>query len=444
MVGPVVERRPNAGQRLELARHEIAERGARHVDIVAVAIDEIHWHIERVVDIALEAHALLKGEGQKPGAIRISVAPHLGTVRPKAVGLTIGEGRVGEERGGDRLKREPDPELGYHVGLAGEIHVHLHRGGAEHHVEAVFAARRHIALHDPVALLRHHRRLNESPFRREAEPKEADAEIARDFPHLGEMLADLFAGLVDRLERCARQLELTPRLETDGAAPRAVLAPKGDDVVLLGDGVPAEIPQSLEQRADAAVAVIRDRCAALFVEAELLVLGADAPIAPRLAACFEISRELIPRGDDGAFRPAHLCRHEESSVSFGGSLPRQRGSRSGRKRPPLWRSLYRPDKRPYRQSISTATGRGPTRESASMGEECGATSSAKIRSRPSSQSSMTLVSFAGSITSGTCRMPHCSAASMALARMRSSLTRSATVWRVITGLSALTPISVAF
>ena len=60
------------------------------------------------------------------------------------------------------------------------------------------------------------------------------------------------------------------------------------------------------------------------------------------------------------------------------------------------------------------------------------------------KSRLQIESFAGSITSGTCRRPLCSAASMALARMRSSLTRSATVWRVITGLSALTPISVAF
>jgi hypothetical protein len=41
-------------------------------------------------------------------------------------------------------------------------------------------------------------------------------------------------------------------------------------------------------------------------------------------------------------------------------------------------------------------------------------------------------------------MPHCSAASTALARIRATLTRSALVRRVITGRSAATPISVAF
>ena len=50
----------------------------------------------------------------------------------------------------------------------------------------------------------------------------------------------------------------------------------------------------------------------------------------------------------------------------------------------------------------------------------------------------------GSITSGTVRRPHCSAASVALALRRSQLTRSTAVKRVNTGLSAETPSSVAF
>ena len=46
--------------------------------------------------------------------------------------------------------------------------------------------------------------------------------------------------------------------------------------------------------------------------------------------------------------------------------------------------------------------------------------------------------------SGSVRMPHCSAASMALARMRSRLTRATWPWRVSTGCSRETPISTAF
>src|SRR5262249_32666662 len=187
----------------------------------------------------------------KAGAVWVGVAPRLSTIGLKAVGLAVGEGRVGEQRGGDWLKCQSDAELGHHVGLAREIHVHLHRGGAEHHVEAVFAALRHIALHNAVALLRHHWRLGQSPFWREADAEEADAEEAADFGRLGEVLADLLTGLVDGLERRARQLELTSGLKADGTAPRASLAPKRDEIALLGYRIRTRIHQPVEPRAHA-------------------------------------------------------------------------------------------------------------------------------------------------------------------------------------------------
>src|SRR5665811_468867 len=54
MVAPIVERGPRAGQRREPACEEIAERGAGRIGIASVAIDEIHRHIERYVDYALD------------------------------------------------------------------------------------------------------------------------------------------------------------------------------------------------------------------------------------------------------------------------------------------------------------------------------------------------------------------------------------------------------
>ena len=50
----------------------------------------------------------------------------------------------------------------------------------------------------------------------------------------------------------------------------------------------------------------------------------------------------------------------------------------------------------------------------------------------------------GSPISGKVRTPHCCAASIALARMRSRLTRATCVCRVITGCSREAPISTAF
>ncbi len=152
----------------------------RHVVVAAVADDEIHRHVERPIDVFLEAEAVEEGEGQHAGAVRVGVAPDLGAVGEEAVRPVLGERRIGEERRRDRLQRKPDAHLVAHVGFVGEVEVHLHRAGAEHHVEAMAADLRHVVRHDPVARLRHDRRFGELPFRAHAEAEEADAERIGD------------------------------------------------------------------------------------------------------------------------------------------------------------------------------------------------------------------------------------------------------------------------
>ena len=321
MVGPVVDGGLLARQRVEPPCEKIPERSAGDVDIAVVAVDEVHGHVERVVHVTLKAHAVLEGERQHAGAVGIGVAPNFRAIGLKPIGLAFGEGRVGEERGGHRLEREPDAELLHHVRLAAEIHVHLNRRGAEHHVEAVAPAGRHVPHHDAVALLGHERQLLKRPFRAEAEPEKADAKRARDAAHLGEMLTQLLLGLVDGLERRAGEFELAARLEADGAADGAVRAGERDDVAVLEHGLPAiAIVVGLEQRADAVIALVRDRGVVLDVEAELFVLGADAPIRFRLRSRLEISDELVARLDDGALRPTHLCRHRRNSAWIEGNV----------------------------------------------------------------------------------------------------------------------------
>src|SRR5687767_3351721 len=129
------------------------------------------------------------------------------------------------------------------------------------------------------------------------------------------MMAKLLLRLVHGLKRRAGKLELTAGLKTDSAALWAILAAERDDVALLQHRVPTEaILDAIEQRADAALAVIGDRRMVARIEAELLVLGADAPIALGLRSRLEISDELVARPDDGALRPTHPCRHEENSA----------------------------------------------------------------------------------------------------------------------------------
>src|SRR5690606_3548254 len=103
------------------------------------------------------------------------------------------------------------------------------------------------------------------------EAKEADAEGRRAFAHLGEMPVHLAAGLVQRGERRAGQLELAARLERDGA--EADRVGEADDAAGVHDRLPAEkAGHEFEQAADAVLALIGNRAEILAIEAELLVL----------------------------------------------------------------------------------------------------------------------------------------------------------------------------
>ena len=107
------------------------------VDVAAVAVDEVHRHVEHPVDVALEAEAVLEDEGrrcrQRSGSV--SVQMWLRNDR-KPDGLALAERRVGEQRRGDRLQREADAEHPHHRRLGIEVEIDLHGAGRLHHVEA--------------------------------------------------------------------------------------------------------------------------------------------------------------------------------------------------------------------------------------------------------------------------------------------------------------------
>src|SRR5262249_24563727 len=127
---------------------------------------------------------------------------------------------------------------------------------------------------DLVAALRHDRRFLDRPKRREAEPQKRDAHRAGDIAQLRQVRAGLSAGLMQVLKRRAGKLELAARLQRDR---RHVLLQR-DDVLFLVNALPAVlVGQTIEQRANALLALIRDGLQALAVEGKLLVLGADAP-----------------------------------------------------------------------------------------------------------------------------------------------------------------------
>ncbi len=108
------------GKLRQFAVEEGAEALARDVDVLAVAVDEVHRHIERIVEVALVSEAVLEHEGQHAGAVGVGVFPDVAAEAAVAVGLALGQRRVGEQGGRDRLEREADAELLHHVGFGTE------------------------------------------------------------------------------------------------------------------------------------------------------------------------------------------------------------------------------------------------------------------------------------------------------------------------------------
>ena len=87
-------------------------------------------------------------------------------------------------------------------------------------------------------------------------------------------------------DRRTGELELSARLERDRAAAGHV--EHADDVAVLQDRLPAEqMLHAVEQRTDAAPALVGDRPVTFDGEWKLLVLGADAELRLRLHALGE-------------------------------------------------------------------------------------------------------------------------------------------------------------
>src|SRR3546814_5067936 len=76
VVRPVGHRRQRAGQHRELAAHEVAEALPAGIVIDAVAVAEVHRHVEQVVDVALVAEAVRSEEhtSELQSLMRISYA----------------------------------------------------------------------------------------------------------------------------------------------------------------------------------------------------------------------------------------------------------------------------------------------------------------------------------------------------------------------------------
>ena len=114
------------------------------IDVAAVAIDEIHRHVEHVLDIALEPEARLEHERQHAAAVGIDVGPDVAAIAESPDGLPSTNGELAKSATATGCSARLDAELLHHVGFVDEVEIDLHRAGAQHHVEAELALLRHV------------------------------------------------------------------------------------------------------------------------------------------------------------------------------------------------------------------------------------------------------------------------------------------------------------
>src|SRR6185312_3152506 len=297
VVGPVLHGRLGAGQRGEFAGHEALEVLAGEVDVPAVLVAEVHRYVEDVVDVALVAEAVGEHEVEHAGAVGVGVGPDVRAVGQIAVWTSFRERRIGEQRGGDRLQREAGAEFLDHVRFGREIQVHLHGAGARHHVQAERADLGHVFAHDLVAALGHPRHLVAPPLRLEAHAEETQAHAVGHRAHFLQMRIHLAAGLVDGFQRRAGELQLAGRFQRDI---RLVAGERDRNIAFAGDLPAVTCGDAFQQRPDAALALERRSAQVVGAEAELLVLGADAPSLARLLARGEVVDQLLAPGDGRA------------------------------------------------------------------------------------------------------------------------------------------------
>ena len=225
------------------------------------------------------------------------------------------------------------------------------------------------------------------------------------------------------------------------------------------------------------------------LEDEFLVLGADAPVRLWLLASRDPAHEFVARFDSGARRAVFSGRHAVLRPDYSGFTPciiaepslyglpdratasldtcsaygtigqcghaRQSPSRAltsasaataavsarmirGPRDSAVTNGLAISMSRSPRQSrlpvrSARRAARARSRRAPATGSLMAASSSQKMSVRAASHSASAFSSGTGSLTSGTRSTPHCSAASMALARIRSRLTRSAIVRWVMHG-----------
>ena len=179
------------------------ERFAAHIDIFAIAVDEIHRHIENIIRVCFEAETFVEDEGQHPGPVRIRIGPDETAKTLVSTRLAFDKGRIGEKGGCNRLQCETNPHFLNHVRFRSEVQVDLNGAASKHHIETVVALLRHVLTHDLITAFRHPTDILAPRLRIEAKSKDAGTDLFTNRLHLVQMRVHFVASLMNRLQHGA-------------------------------------------------------------------------------------------------------------------------------------------------------------------------------------------------------------------------------------------------
>ena len=124
------------------------------------------------------------------------------------------------------------------------------------------------------------------------------------------MLADLFAGLVQALQRGAGQFKLTTWLK--GNRPTKFwpgLFKRYDVLSFDNPAITKAAGHLFQERIDSLLAIIGKRTQVFDIKSEFLVLCADPPFRFWLAAAFKLGDQLVPGFNQRAFLNVLACGH---------------------------------------------------------------------------------------------------------------------------------------
>ncbi len=260
------------------------------IDVLMIANQEVHRHVERVLGVILERAIGAEDELRNPAALVVGIGPDMSAKAVIAVEAAVAQRRVRENCVQQRHDPHADAHLLHRVALVAVVEIGLHARGLLHHALPEFPLARHVRVHDVVAGFRQQLDLIDTADRLHPEAEHRRIDLTGYFDQLLYVCREFLVGAMDTVALLARQLDLPARLERDSGA----IALERENMPVLVFGLEAVVSGHPPQQVfDPARAGVGDCGTVGGADDDFFVLGTDAPLRPRLAARLEVADQVV-------------------------------------------------------------------------------------------------------------------------------------------------------